>query len=193
MADNLQQGDGILHQKPKALEPQILEPEVLEPVNNILHQIQKTVQPELPDLEALASNIPLDPWVELNNLWDEAYGLLRAKNAKLVEAYEQDLLSLQDIEQHGALPRTGRNRQSQLQDLVRQKLQDIQDARMKFTVDGREVVVKEQLLKVVGLIQSASSFIGAAISAEPLAALAWAGVVVILPVSSRIVTYTFSY
>jgi uncharacterized protein YlzI (FlbEa/FlbD family) len=71
----------------------------------------------------------------------------------------------------------------QLQKLVDQKLQDIQDSRLKITVSGKEIVVKEQVCKVVHAILSAKDFIGSAVSAEPHAALAWAGVLVVLPVS----------
>jgi hypothetical protein len=52
----------------------------------------------------------------------------------------------------------------------------MQNSRLKITVDGKEVVVKEVVGKIVGVIISA-------VSAEPHAALAWVGVLVILPVS----------
>lgn len=50
-------------------------------------------------------------------------------------------------------------------------------------MNGKEVIVKEQVGKVVRAILSVKDFIRSAVSTEPHAALAWAGVLVILPVS----------
>jgi hypothetical protein len=49
-------------------------------------------------------------------------------------------------------------------------------------VSGKEVIVKEQVRKVVHAILSAKDYVGSAVIPEPHAALAWAGVLVILPV-----------
>lgn len=80
----------------------------------------------------------------------------------------------------------GADREEKLQMLVDQKLRDIQNARLKVSVGKKEVIVNEQVRKVVYAILSVKDFIGSAVSAEPHAALAWAGVLVILPVSSYI-------
>jgi len=125
------------------------------------------------------------------NLWNEAYNTLRKKDSELIDAYERDLLASQDLAfdkqtslSEGQIPSVGDiDRGVQLQKLVDQKLQDIQDSRLKITVSGKEIVVKEQVCKVVHAILSAKDFIGSAVSAEPHAALAWAGVLVVLPVS----------
>jgi N-terminal domain of NWD NACHT-NTPase len=82
------------------------------------------------------------------------------------------------------------DREVQLQKLVDQKLQDMQNSRLKITVGGKEVVVKEQVRTIVHAILSAKDFIGSAVSAEPHAALAWAGVLVVLPVRI-IISITF--
>lgn len=75
------------------------------------------------------------------------------------------------------------DREVQLQKLVDRKLQAMQNSQLKITVGGKEVVVKDQVGKIVRTILSAKDFIGSAVSAEPHAALAWAGVLVVLPVS----------
>lgn len=67
--------------------------------------------------------------------------------------------------------------------LLERKLKEVQNARLKITLQGREIVVREQVRKIVQAILSAKDFIGSAVSAEPQAALAWVGVLVILPVS----------
>ncbi|OCK75173.1 hypothetical protein K432DRAFT_274329, partial [Lepidopterella palustris CBS 459.81] len=121
------------------------------------------------------------------NLWDEAYNVLREKDAKLIDAYEKDLLTSQNPHQQ-ADGVGGADRQVQLQELVNHKLQGMQNAQLKIVVSGKEVVVKEQVRKVVHAILSAKDFIGSAVSAEPHAALAWAGVLVVLPILLNPVT-----
>jgi hypothetical protein len=74
-------------------------------------------------------------------------------------------------------------REEQLQQLVNRKLEDMQNSRLKITVAGKEVVVQEMVSKIVCVVISAKSFISSAVSAEPHAALAWAGVLAVLPVS----------
>jgi N-terminal domain of NWD NACHT-NTPase len=59
------------------------------------------------------------------------------------------------------------------------------DAQLKFTIRKTEVSVKKQVEKIAGVILFAKHFISAAASTEPHAALAWAGISILLPVSSR--------
>jgi hypothetical protein len=72
----------------------------------------------------------------------------------------------------------------ELQGLVKDRLNALQDAQLKITVGKVEIVVRDQVRKVVRTILTFKDFIGAAISAEPHASLAWAGVLVVLPVSN---------
>jgi hypothetical protein len=75
------------------------------------------------------------------------------------------------------------DREEQLQQLVNRKLEDMQNSQLRITVGGKEVVVKEVVGKIVRTVISAKSFISSVVSAEPHAALAWAGVLAVLPVS----------
>jgi hypothetical protein len=77
----------------------------------------------------------------------------------------------------------GIGRQKQLSELVDRKLQDMEKNQVSVNLAGRDIIVKEQVRKVVYAVLGAKDIIGAAISAEPHAALAWAGVVFVLPVS----------
>lgn len=83
------------------------------------------------------------------------------------------------------------DQQLRLQKMVDEKVQVLRDSRLKFTLGGKEVIVKEQVGKIVRVIISAKDFIGAAISSDPHAALAWAGVLVVLPVSIYVVVVSF--
>ncbi|KAJ5727001.1 hypothetical protein N7493_006028 [Penicillium malachiteum] len=56
----------------------------------------------------------------------------------------------------------------------------LQKSRLKFNVAGKEVVVKEQVHRALKSILSVNNFITTAVSSNPHASLAWAGVLVLL-------------
>jgi hypothetical protein len=82
-------------------------------------------------------------------------------------------------------------RELQLEKLVDVKRQTVEEARRKLTIGSETYIIKEKVNKVVSAIIFAKDFITAAASLEPRAALAWAGVSVLLPVSFREQLYSF--
>ncbi|OCK88590.1 uncharacterized protein K441DRAFT_668990 [Cenococcum geophilum 1.58] len=130
------------------------------------------------------------------DLWEEAYFMLRNnKDKKLIEAYDtflQNQRSSQDSiqpENFGnkasteipAIPIEGRERELQLEKLVEVNRQTVDEARLKLTTGEKKYIVKEQVDKIISAIIAAKEFITTAASLEPHAALAWAGVSVLLP------------
>ncbi|OJD19429.1 hypothetical protein AJ78_00603 [Emergomyces pasteurianus Ep9510] len=123
--------------------------------------------------------------LKLNNLWDEAYNELRKEDAKLVDAYERGLFAIQDLNQKAP---EGEDREIQLQKLLNSKLQDIENSQMKISIHGKDVVIRDQVRKVVQSILSVKDYIGTVASTEPHAALAWTGVLILLPVIAHPIT-----
>src|SRR5580704_11914256 len=82
-----------------------------------------------------------------------------------------------------AIPIEGRERELQLEKLVDVKRRAVEEARRKLTIGSETYIIKEKVDKIVSAIIFAKDFITAAASLEPHAALAWAGVSVLLPVS----------
>ncbi|KAJ5246333.1 hypothetical protein N7468_001316 [Penicillium chermesinum] len=129
-------------------------------------------QPPVVDNEAPAA--PGIQLFKLGNLWEEAYGQIETKSPKLIDAYKQSLLQTNETS-------------PDLQSLINDKLAEIQNARTKITVAGREIVVRDKVQRTINSILSAGGLIGGVISAEPHAALAWAGLLVLLtPISKTI-------
>ncbi|KAL2826401.1 hypothetical protein BDW59DRAFT_160926 [Aspergillus cavernicola] len=114
--------------------------------------------------------------VKLKGIWDDALEQLREKEPKLIEAYESYLLTSQKQPQQP----DDTDLEPPLQTLVQQKLDDLQHSRRRFTVAGKEVVLRDKALSVLNPIISFKDSISAAVTAEQHAALAWAGV---LPLS----------
>ena len=121
-----------------------------------------------------------------HDLWDRAYEVLREdkESRKLMDAYEKILLSeLKDDHSFPAVAEgTGTSmRRRNMLALVRKKVKAVDDARWKFQLGERTVELKTQVDRIVKAILFAKDFVSSAVSAEPHAALAWAGVCMLLP------------
>ena len=127
------------------------------------------------------------------DLWDEAYAVLRGTDSKLVEQYEETIMR-ENQENARLAPFGSLARQEQLSAVVTRKLNSIEEDQKSFTVAGKRVVLQEQFNKFVRIVMFARNFVSQAVSTEPHAALAWAGVCVLLPVSieaSRLQLFQF--
>ena len=117
------------------------------------------------------------------DLWDEAYKVLRNDKQKsaLLDRYERVLSTGEASKPLG--PIGTRSREAQLAMVIDTRLEEVKTATLKYNVGGREIVVDEVVHGIVQKIITAKDFISTAVSSEPHAALAWAGVCIILPVS----------
>ncbi|GLA03797.1 hypothetical protein AnigIFM60653_003811 [Aspergillus niger] len=116
----------------------------------------------------------------LKGLWWEAYEqLIRdPNNAKLVKAYKSTLL-----QEHTEGRGTEEDDQavlSRLHSIIRQRFKDIQESQTRFQLGGKEIVVRDQVRRVVNSFVSVKSIVTTIVSSEPHAALAWAGALVLL-------------
>ena len=118
------------------------------------------------------------------DLWDEACRALRETDSTLMRQYEEMIMRENQEEAHLA-PVGSLTRQEQLLAIVTRRLDSIENDQKSFIVAGKTVILHEQLNKVVRVIMSARNFVSQAVSAEPHAALAWAGVSMLLPVSTE--------
>ena len=121
-----------------------------------------------------------------HDLWDRAYEILREDkdSRKLMDAYEKILLSeLKDDHSFPAVAEdTGTStREIYMSALVEKKVKAVEDARWKFQLGERTIELKIQIDRIVKAILFAKDFVSSAVSAEPHAALAWAGVCMLLP------------
>ncbi|KAJ5727683.1 hypothetical protein N7493_005503 [Penicillium malachiteum] len=131
-----------------------------------------------------APNQPQQPQnsnIKVVGLWDEAYHLIEKEEAELLTSYENYLLSTNEGQSPALL---AQERGTQLRELATRKLKAVQEGELKIIVRGREIAIKEGIARVVRAIIVVKDSIGSAINADPHASIAWAGVVIILPVNS---------
>lgn len=118
-----------------------------------------------------------------------AYKLLKndKEKSRLIEKYESILLeestggSVVPSIAHDVSSAEGR--EQQMSRVVQDKFQAAHNARLKFAIFSKEIEVREQFDRAVGAVAWAKDYLTQAVNPEPHAALAWAGVCVLLPVS----------
>ena len=121
-----------------------------------------------------------------DDLWDRAYEVLCKDNdsRKLMNAYEKILLS--ELKNDHSFPAVAEDigtstRERYMLALVEKKVKVVEDARWNFQLGERTIEVKTQIDRIVKAILFAKDFVSSAVSTEPHAALAWAGVCMLLP------------
>lgn len=123
---------------------------------------------------------------EPKDLWDRAYKLLSddKDSKKLLDAYEKILLS--ELKARGASmvslsTLNASEREEQLAAVVNQKVEAMEKDRWNLHLGSKTIEIKDRIIKAALF---GKAFVSAAASADPHATLAWAGVCVLLPVST---------
>ncbi|PYI27950.1 WD40 repeat-like protein [Aspergillus indologenus CBS 114.80] len=184
--------------------------------NSYLSSVPTTVGPETPgpgprtlhdsvdDLQLESGSRENRTTIPEGPLWKEALERLRgdAKMKKVLDGFEAALLNtgiamqntytehregFAECDTKTQLPSRGIDSIEPLQDVVRERLRAIAKED-EVTILNHRVNIKAKIRKGVSFIQSTQAFISAAVSADPHASLAWAGILVILPILTRTVT-----
>lgn len=113
------------------------------------------------------------------NLWKHAYEALKVRDSELITEYERQIAS--EIDHTVATPPT--SGQGLIEGIVRKKLDDRETSQLVVHLGKEPIKVREQGEKIIKFILWSSSFISAAVIAQPYAALAWSGVSILLSVS----------
>lgn len=119
-----------------------------------------------------------------DSLWAEAYETVKedAESSELLREFEKKL-----IEDGGLTPRDasagseGAERLQLIQRHAVRKLERLPETQLAFSFYEKRIVVRKLVLKAIQVISTFKPIITAAVSAEPHAALAWAGIMTILP------------
>ena len=146
-----------------------------------------------PIVEGSVKKLISQPIVEL---WDEAYDELSKKD-KLAD-YEaqlsESLVGAVALAGHAsaiAFPGLGKvQRCQQMKVLLVQKIKEIDEGKWKLKFKDHELVVKDLVEPVVGVIDWAKEFVDTALEPSPYGSIAWAGVCLLLQVSA---TFTASH
>jgi len=122
---------------------------------------------------------PTDNDVLIGKLWGIAYEKLREEDRHLVAAYESKLQSAG----FGATFGSETSIQNDMELILRQRMDQVNQDAWKLRFGSSEVQVKDLVEPTIGVVRRANEYINGALSTNPYASLAWAGVSLLLSVS----------
>jgi hypothetical protein len=134
-----------------------------------------------------ASNANLCP---IDELWNDAYDELRGQEGNLMKDYEATLCSDLATMVGSTVILSGSKveRKAQMITLLSRKVAEVKKNTWKLRFGDHDVQLKDLAQPVVDIIQWTDEHISGALSANPYASIAWAGVSLLLPVSHDILT-----
>lgn len=117
--------------------------------------------------------------------WALAYVILQKREPKLVEYYQTHLSLAQrngSVDPADAVDADLSNPRS-VESMMTRLLEDREQKQWKVSLLGKDVKIREQTEKLAKFLLWADPVVKNAVSTQPYAALAWAGVSLLLPVS----------
>jgi hypothetical protein len=129
-----------------------------------------------------SSSTTLASLSDADDLWALAYRRLEDQEPKLVKDY-QDHLSL--VDHNNPVP-TNLSDPRSVELVIKQLLEDREQKQWKFSLLGKEVKIREQTEKLAKFLLWVDPVMKDAVGTQPYAALAWAGVSLLLPVGQGI-------
>jgi len=129
-----------------------------------------------------ANESPLqNPETAGDNFWDRAWDSIQqdTKHTKLFKEYQKALLSAcedADVSMASTIRTPHSGRQEQVKRLVTRALRDVDKKKMILSVGSKELVVRDQLDRIIKALLFAESAVTAAVNSQPIAAVAWSGV-----------------
>lgn len=137
--------------------------------------------PSVVNVAAPAASTSPQPLGPIHGLWNEAYESLRISDRDLIVKYEARLTPTVQGLVSQSLP--VEQREEVLRSVVEKNLLEYKKSTLKLKALGSEIAAKDLAKPVLGIIKWADTYISAALAANPVASIAWAGVSVFLPVS----------
>lgn len=122
----------------------------------------------------------------ISELWNDAYNDLRVKEKSLVNDYEATLSGSLTTMIGSSVVLSGKRieRQNQMQTILKSKVAEVEKEMWELKFGSVDVPVKDLQKPVVATIEWVKSYIDTAVGTNPYASIAWAGVSLLLPVST---------
>lgn len=179
-------------EEPQEAEPEFTSPAPAENFSNNTSPLptRPSSSSVLPPADAASTiaDLASDDAIQLQStkfkgLWKEAHEkfLRDQEGKKLLEVYQTAILEDGDDQDQNSVGH-------RLQAIVKGRLEEIEESRAHFTLAGKTIVIKDQVRRAIDLVISAQGIVTSAVSSEPHAALAWAGVLVLMGPISKAMT-----
>ncbi|KAH8654691.1 ankyrin repeat-containing domain protein [Ilyonectria robusta] len=109
--------------------------------------------------------------------WTRAYEIFRGREPELMADYQKHLASLQDDAAAGGDLSTPRSVES----MINKLLEDREKRQWRVSLLGKDVKIREQVERLAKFLLWSDPIVKTAVSTQPYAALAWSGVLLLLP------------
>lgn len=120
--------------------------------------------------------------VPIKELWNIAYEKLRAEDGELIKEYERKLEGNM-VASLGSMLESNTSMRDRMQTILEYKMDEVNADTWKLKFRSSEVEVKDVVQPILGIVSLVNDYITGAVSANPYASLAWAGISLLLPVS----------
>lgn len=152
------------HPLPEKIAPSPPQPSNLAPTSPA--SVPPSAQPAVS--EAPSANDDIDPWTR-------AYEIFQEREPKLMADYKKHLKG-------NATTSADLSGQQWVKSVVNELLEERKEKQLQVPFLGHDIKIRTQVERLAKFFLWSDSFVKAAVSAQPYAALAWSGVSLLLPV-----------
>ncbi|PKK43317.1 hypothetical protein CI102_14003 [Trichoderma harzianum] len=160
-----------------------------EPVANVASDANATTIPQAIQSSATSSTFDNTP---IRELWNIAYEKLREEESALVVEYEARLQG-SVVAGLGEALKLKSNTRERMWAILQSKMNEVNKNTTKFNIGSTEIKMRDVAQLVLNVVGAANSYISQAVSANPSASIAWAGVSFLLPLFMNISTKKKNY
>jgi hypothetical protein len=134
-----------------------------------------SIQPSAQTEPTISGTPPTDDGADL---WEQAYDIFRKEEPVLIEDYNRHLVG-------NVAPAADLSSRQSVEAVLKKLLEYREKKQWKIPFPGHDIKIRTQVEGLAKFLQWSDPFIQEAVSTQPYAALAWSGVSLLLPVSSR--------
>ncbi|KAL6690781.1 ankyrin repeat-containing domain protein [Trichoderma pleuroticola] len=166
-----------------------------EPVANVAPDANASTVPQVKANETIerseatqsSATSPIFDNTPIRELWNVAYEKLREEEGALVAEYEARLQG-SVVAGLGETVKLRSNTREWMGAILQSKMNEVNKNTTKFNIGGTNVEMRDVAQLVLNVVGAANSYISQAVSANPSASIAWAGVSFLLPLFTNIST-----
>ncbi|KAL6815059.1 ankyrin repeat-containing domain protein [Trichoderma sp. SZMC 28015] len=166
-----------------------------EPVANVAPDVNTSTVAQVKAIETIERSEVIQSSVtsptldntSIRELWNVAYENLREEESALIAEYEAKLQG-SIIAGLGEALKLKSNTRERMWAILQSKMNEVNENTTKFRVGSTEVKMRDAAQQILNVIGAANNYITQAVSANPSASIAWAGVSFLLPLFMNIST-----
>ncbi|KAL7790500.1 ankyrin repeat-containing domain protein [Trichoderma afarasin] len=152
-----------------------------------VHQVKANETIERSEATQFSVTSPTFDNTPIRELWNVAYEKLREEEGALVAEYETRLQG-SVLAGLGEALKLKSNTREWMWAILQSKMNEVNKDTTKFNIGSTEVKMRDVAQLVLNVVGAANSYISQAVSANPSASIAWAGVSFLLPLCMNIST-----